>query len=141
MTKLGFGSSFEAGGAHRFPMLARRAIHHLLGLVAVAVLTTGCGGAPPPTDRLAASEAAIRGAQEVGAQSVPEAALHLKLAQEQVTKAKAMIDDGGGSPEAERLLMKAQADAELALALARENSTRAQAQNAMDQVKALKGGK
>ena len=48
----------------------------------------GCGGAPPPTDRMASSEAAIRGAKEVGAESVPKASLQLKLAEEGVTKAR-----------------------------------------------------
>jgi hypothetical protein len=108
-----------------------------LGCVAFAV---GCGGAPPPNDKLASSEAAIRGAEEVGAKGVPQAQLHLTLAQEQVTKAKSLIQDGDNE-RAEYMLERAQSDAELALALARESSVKAQAQQAIDQVKALKGGK
>src|SRR5439155_9786039 len=110
------------------------------GQLAVVALAVGCGGAPPPNEKVASSEAAIRGAQEVGAPGVPQAALHLKLAQEGLAKAKQQIQDNDNE-RAEYTLMRAQADAELALALAKEASARAQAQQAMDQVKSLKGGK
>jgi hypothetical protein len=113
----------------------------LSGVVAFSVLAlSGCGGAPPPTERVAASEAAVRGAREVGAPSVPNAALHLKLAEEQIAKAKAAMQEDENE-EADRLLMRAQADAELALALARESQAKAEAQVALDQVSKLRGGK
>ena len=41
----------------------------------------GCGSVAPPTERLTTAEAAIRGALEVDANSLPRGALHLKLAQ------------------------------------------------------------
>ena len=97
----------------------------------------GCGGAAPPTEKVASTEAAIRGAQEVGAPAVPQAALHLKLAQEQLDKAKALMQDGDNK-RAESMLLRAQADAELSLSLARESNTRAEAQTTMDQVRALR---
>lgn len=111
----------------------------VVAVVSVAALSAvvGCGGAPPPTARLASSEAAIRAAQEVGAQNEPKAALHLRLAQEQRDKAQALVKDGRNE-DAERLLMRAEADAELAVALAREASTRADAQKTIDDVQELK---
>ena len=98
-----------------------------------------CGGAPVPTERMVASESALRGAQEVGARNVPQAALHLRLAEEQIQKAKALINDGDNE-RADYVLLRAKADAELALALAKEANAKADAQRALDQVKSLQGG-
>ena len=47
---------------------------------AVVVMSVGagaCASAPPPNDRMASSEAAIRGAREVGAEQIPQGALEL----------------------------------------------------------------
>ena len=68
---------------------------------------------------MVSSEGAIRAAREVGADSVPQAALHLKLSEEQVTKAKAMIASGDNE-HADSSLQRAQADAELAISRSRE---------------------
>lgn len=99
----------------------------------------GCGSYPAPTGRLADSQASVRAAQEVGAQNNPQAALHLKLAQEQVDQAKALISDGENQ-RAEFVLLRAESDAELAVALAREATARNEAQQALDELKALKNG-
>ncbi len=72
-----------------------------------------------PTERLQSSAAAIRAAEEVGADRVPEAQLHLQLAKEQSDRAKKMIDNGGDRDEAKLVLARAESDANLALALAR----------------------
>jgi len=85
---------------------------------------------------MVSAEGAIRAAQEVGASKVPQAQLHVRLAQEQVDKAKALMQDGDNK-RAEMLLLRAQSDAELAVALAREDSAKNEAQQALDQVKAL----
>ena len=109
---------------------------------AVVVMSVGagaCASAPPPNDRMASSEAAIRGAREVGAEQIPQGALELKLAQEELEKAKALMRDGDNSA-ASFMLLRSQADAELALALAREAKTHAEAQLAIDKVRAIGGG-
>jgi hypothetical protein len=106
-------------------------------VVLLAVAAAGCASAAPPTEKLASSEAALRGAQEVGAQTVPEASLHLKLAQEQIAQAKGLMSDGEND-SAGSVLDRAKADAELALALARENETRVEAEKAAEQVRALR---
>lgn len=82
-------------------------------------LLIACGSFPPPTERMNTTQAAIRGATEVGAEQIPRAALHLKLAQEQVDKARQLIEDEDNEP-ADQALRRAQADAELAIAIARE---------------------
>jgi hypothetical protein len=108
-----------------------------LGLGVLLALGIGCGSAPPPTARLTSSEAAIRAAREVGAQSDPKAALHLKLAEEQRQKAEGLVKDGKNE-EADGLLMRAEADAELALALARSAQMRAEAEKTLEQVQEMK---
>src|SRR4051812_7701277 len=83
----------------------------VLVFVACGALLAGCGSSPPPTERVASAEAAIRGAQEVGASNVPAASLSLKLAQEEVQKAKQLMQDGDNK-RAALILMRAQADAD-----------------------------
>lgn len=106
-----------------------------------AVLTYGCGGEAAPSERLITAQAAIRGALEIGASgSPPRAALHLQLAQEQVLKAKRYIDEG--LPErAELVLRQAQADAELAIALARNQEMKQRATSARAKVDRIRSGK
>lgn len=88
--------------------------------------------------KLAASEGSVRGAEEVGARQVPTAGLQLKLAQDEVAKAKALSANGEGEA-ADRMLGRAQVDADLAIALAKEASARRAAETVMDQVKQAKG--
>jgi hypothetical protein len=100
------------------------------GLAALVLALCGaCGSYPPPTERMTTSEAAIRAADEVGAGQVPRAALHLKLAQEQTDKARKLMEDGYNE-RAELTLKRAQADGELALAIAREHQMVEKAQQA-----------
>ncbi|WP_437477486.1 DUF4398 domain-containing protein [Sorangium sp. So ce1014] len=104
----------------------------------VGLALAGCGGSvPPPNDQLAASQAAIRAADEVGAETDPQATLHLKLAREQLDKARQQMA-AEENESALRLLERAEADAELALAIAKARSTQAQAQEALKQVEKLK---
>lgn len=95
----------------------------LLPILAIATpLLFACASSmPPPTQRLADAQAAERGAKEVGANSQPESQLSLRLAQEQIAQAeKAMSDEE--NERADGLLMRARADAELAIAQAREKA-------------------
>jgi hypothetical protein len=107
----------------------------MLALLSVAAI--GCGGAAVPQAELTSSQSAIRAAEEVGANNLPQAELHLKFAKDQVEKAKALIADDDNE-EAKRVLMRAQADAELAISLAKESSVRAEAHLAMQQVEQLR---
>lgn len=101
----------------------------VLSMIALAGLTAACGSSfPTPTDRLASSEAAIRSAKELGAQNDPQAALHVKLADEQVATAKNLMHDGENR-RADLVLQRADSDAELAIMITREK----QAKQAADQ--------
>jgi hypothetical protein len=110
---------------------------HGLGWLLVAGLPLGCGAAPIPAERLASAEAGARAAAEVGAEGVPQAALHLKMARDQVAQAKALNRDGEYE-RAAMVLARAEADAELALALTRESTARAEASAVLAQVQAMR---
>jgi hypothetical protein len=105
--------------------------------LALSALAVGCGGAVAPTQRVTSSQAAIRGAEEVGAPSNPQAQLHLKLAKEQLAQAQKLIEDDDNA-EAEIVLMRAEADAELAIALAKEAAMQGEAAKARESVERLK---
>jgi hypothetical protein len=112
-----------------------------LGLGLSISFLAGCGGSlPPPSDRLASAEAASRSARELGADREPKAALHLKLAQEQIDQAKKLMTDGDNR-RADLVLQRASSDAELAVMLAKENNASSEAQKAKEKVNQMKSGK
>lgn len=82
------------------------------------------------------STAAIRSAEDLGAATVPQAALHLQLAQEEMKAAEA-LNAKGQEEEGKSLLLRAEADAELAVALSRADADREAAIVAMDRVHKL----
>jgi hypothetical protein len=106
-------------------------------LLVAGMSLAGCASAPVPADRLASAQAGIRAAAEVGAEGVPEAALHLKMARDQVAQATALNRDGE-TDRAAMVLARAEADAELALTLTRESAARAEASALLAQVQALR---
>ncbi|HEY2733207.1 MAG TPA: DUF4398 domain-containing protein [Polyangiales bacterium] len=87
-----------------------------IGLVAAGM---GCATATLPTEQLSTTEASVRAAEELGAQSVPKAELHLRLAKEEVAAARKFADNGD-EDLGKMQLARAKADAELAVALSRE---------------------
>jgi hypothetical protein len=99
----------------------------------------GCASTPVPNAKIASSEAAIRAAQETGSRNLPQAALHLKLAEEQLQSAKTLIRDNENK-KAEYMLMRAQADAELAIALSHTATSNAKAGAAVDAARAVRTG-
>jgi uncharacterized protein YqfA (UPF0365 family) len=99
----------------------------------------GCASYPAPQQHMADSAAAVRGAEEVGAAAQPQAALNLKLAHEELARAKALMDVGKNE-EADFMTSRAKADADLALALAREETARTRAQQGESKVKAVENG-
>lgn len=106
------------------------------GMLLIAGWLGGCGSTMPPTGQMEGAAAAIRAAEEVGASGVPQASLHLQMAKDQSGQAQELISKG----EQERgayVLMRAQADAELAVALARANNARQAAQQAQQRVRTL----
>jgi hypothetical protein len=99
-------------------------------------LAAACGGGEAPSKQLAESQAAVRAASEVGAEENPQAALHLKMARDQISKAQSLTGDGDYDA-AKQLLTQAEADAELALNLTREDQARVAEQRAEQQLESL----
>ncbi len=98
--------------------------------IATLALALGCGASfPVPAQRMADAQSAERSATELGAATHPKAQLHLRLAQEQMTKAKEAISKGENE-QADALLVRAKSDAEVAIALAREQGAKVGAQKA-----------
>jgi len=99
----------------------------------------GCAGTTPPSaQQLADVQSANRSATELGAHKNPRAELHLKLAEEQLQQAERAISDDDDE-RANGLLMRAKADAELAIALTREDNANTQASKAVEQSDAKLG--
>ena len=105
-------------------------------LTAAMLAIAACASTAPSNEKAESSSAAIRAAEEVGATHSPDAALHLQLAKEQFEFAR-RLPNPSDKERADRLLKRAQVDAELALALARTENERAEALAAIDKVKKL----
>jgi hypothetical protein len=106
-------------------------------VIGATLFGMGCASSAVPTEKLTAAEASVRAAQEVGAGSVPQAELHLKLAQEQVLTARKLSDDGENE-RAAQVLLRAKADADLALALARDAQAAKQVEAADSKLRSIK---
>ena len=105
----------------------------LIPVLAVSLVTLGCAATyPVPTQSLADAQSAERSASELGAASQPKAQLHLQLAHEQIAQASAAMKDGDNA-RADALLLRARSDAELAIALTRDQGAKTEAQKAVDQ--------
>lgn len=103
-----------------------------LPITLTAMFLAACGGTyPVPAQQLADTRSAQRSAEEVGAESDPTAQLHLQLAREQMDKANALMKEDENR-RAELMLIRAKADAELALALAHEQRSKLAAQQAAE---------
>ncbi len=106
------------------------------GLLGFAMAALGCTQAAKPDDQLAASEASVRTAQEIGAQAYPRAALSLQLAIDELQRAKDLIKNGD-IDKARYQLLRSRADGDLALALTRSAQALAEAQAARDRLQTL----
>lgn len=94
-----------------------------------------CASFPPPTDTVASALAAMRGAEELGAESVPPASLQLQLAREELGRAQRLMADGKHE-RAHNMALRAAHDAEVAIALTRE----AKAQDAAARARRTEAG-
>jgi len=111
---------------------------HMAMLAGSALLTAviaGCGSGPAVNKE--ASTSAIRAAEEVGASNVPGASLYLQLAKEEMENARVLAAKGD-KEQAESMLLRAQADGELAVALSRGETDKAEATQAIERVRVLR---
>lgn len=82
-------------------------------------LVCACASAPPPKDRLAWARTKVRESELGGAALVPVASSELERAKGEIRSAQS-LSRRGENERAESMLRRAAADAQLALALARE---------------------
>jgi hypothetical protein len=105
------------------------------GSLLFAAMIAGCSSGPAINKE--PSTSAIRAAEEVGASNVPSASLYLHLAKEELENAKGLAGRGD-KEEAASMLLCAQADAELAVALSRGDADRNEATQAIERVRQLR---
>jgi len=101
-------------------------------------LLAGCASFESPVDQLARTQAAVRAAEESGADKLdPQSQLYLKLAREQLDKGKGLMNEGENE-KADRLLRRSEADAELAREIAHLQAAQAGAEDARKMLSKLK---
>jgi hypothetical protein len=105
-------------------------------MIGVWLLAVGCGGSSITAETVAQPQSEIRAAEEAGANSVPKASLHLKMAKDQMTAGNKLAEDGHDD-QASRAFARAKADAQLAVLLARYATLSAKSKEAVDRANAL----
>jgi len=95
-----------------------------------------CGGSTLPPARIADTQSSISAAAAVGAEQNPQAALHLKMARDQLNQAQELAHDGKDD-QAKLVLQRANADAEVALMITREAEASAGVRKTQADVQAL----
>ncbi|HLK37746.1 MAG TPA: DUF4398 domain-containing protein [Polyangiaceae bacterium] len=104
----------------------------------LSVFVMACGSSiPPPNDQWAAAQNDVGKAQQGGAPSVPDAKLHLQLAEEDLQKSKELMDKD--NRRAASLAAVASIEAQLALSMAKAQQAQAQAQQAQQDLAKAKG--
>ena len=108
--------------------------------IAILALTATCAAAcatqPVPADKYARARAAIQSAEVMNVERQPGAAAHMRLAREQLASAKTLLEKGENE-NAGTVLLRAEADAEAALNLAREAWAKQEALQTIEQVNQL----
>lgn len=107
----------------------------IMALAVAAAFAAGC--ASPPPLRTEESTSDIRAAEEAGAAKVPQASLHLQLAKEELELAKKLAAKGE-KEQAKSMLLRAEADAELAVSLSRGDAEKSEAEAAVERVRQLR---
>ena len=108
----------------------------VVGTLGVAL--GGClSGGPVPADKLARSEAAVRGAEEIGAERNAIGSRHLQAARASFKEGKQLVMDGE-QDRATMMLLRAEADAELAMNVTREATALEDARKTRDEVRTIR---
>jgi hypothetical protein len=111
----------------------------VLPLAGLALAALACGGSiPAPQDEYSAAQADVGRAEAGGAPGVPDAKLHLQLAQEDLAKSKGLMDQD--NKRAADLIAVARVEAQLALSLAKQQQAEDQARKASADLAKVKGG-
>jgi outer membrane murein-binding lipoprotein Lpp len=102
--------------------------------VVATTIVSGCSNAPLRTE---ASTSGISAAEEAGAAKIPQASLYLQLAKEELELAKKLAAKGE-KEEAKTMLLRAEADAELAVVLSHGDAEKSEAMAAVERVRQLR---
>lgn len=106
--------------------------------LAIAMLSAGgCATSELTQQKMVQTRAAIDAAKEFDADENPDVALHLRYANDQLSVAKELLEEGE-ERAAQRMLDRARTDAELAMALARTDRSRKDAEQAWQEVESLR---
>jgi hypothetical protein len=108
-----------------------------IALLSVFAAACGSSGLPPPNTSFEQAQADLGRAEAGGAPGVPDAKLHLQLANEDLAKSKDMV--GQDNHRAESLLELSRIEAQLALSLAKAAQAQAGASQAQQEVQKAKG--
>jgi hypothetical protein len=100
-------------------------------LLVASSLAIGCASFPVPAQDLALAKSKTQSATELGAAAQPNAQLHLELANELMAQAGAAMKDGDNA-RADGLLLRAIADADLAVAMVHNKTAKTGAQKAIE---------
>jgi hypothetical protein len=114
----------------------------MMRFVSTTLLTlsvVACGGSSLPPAKVADTQSSISAAAAVGADQNPQAALHLKMARDQLKQAQDLLADGKDD-QAKLVLERANADAEVALMITREAEASANVKKTQGDVQALQNG-
>lgn len=106
-------------------------------LATAALVAGGCAGANFNQQRMVDTQATVAAVEELDEVEDPEVSLHLKYARDQLAAARRLLDEGDDD-EANRMLDRAHADAQLALAMSRTERSRKQAREAWSEVEELR---
>jgi hypothetical protein len=106
--------------------------------IGTALLASACATAtPPPTNALVESRAAVRIAEQNGAEHDVRAAQYLALARQQIADAERFTREGSNWSARQRL-QQAQVNAEMAGELARQAHARAEAEATQREIQDLR---
>jgi hypothetical protein len=105
-----------------------------VGIATLALVA--CTKSVSVTPQMARTSSSISAAEAVGAPSHPNAALHLKMARDQLKAAQVLIAEGE-KEQAIMQLVRAEKDAQLALTLTRSDEANQQANQDLQKVRAL----
>ncbi len=114
----------------------------MMRFVSTALLTlsvVACGSGSLPAAKVADTQSSISAAAAVGADQNPQAALHLKMARDQLKQAQDLGNRDKGA-EAKLVLERATVDAEVAMMITREAEASANVKKTQADVAALKNG-
>ena len=108
-----------------------KAIMTALATVALAA----CASVPVAPERVQASEQAIQAAQAAGVEQQPGAAKYLDLARSEMSQGQKLSESE--PRQAETMFARAESDAKLAIATAKEGTAKADVQRLNDELKSV----